>query len=287
MYKLPLPNYNTEDSLSLCIRSMRENRKALFEGARADMARAEQKYIECIQNQEIGQFSHSPCADHQVDNNKFKSLYRYLLLEEGGREVYEHLFSLTSHKFCPYCEYGIVGEVDHFLPRSTHPILAITPQNLIPSCERCNRKKLDFVSNDAEKIFLHPYFEETGADEWLKATVERVQPFVFQYKVVNPGCWPSAFFNRICYQFNLLDLNTIYSAQASAWLDEELDKLYDIRNKGGEDVLKRHLLELAEDRAQISTKSTRFKVWQIPAFKGLAYDTWFCSCGINEIFLLS
>lgn len=51
-------------------------------------------------------------------------------------------------RVCPVCdgtwmekgETGIVGSVDHFLPRSSYPALSMHPSNLLPICVVCNEK---------------------------------------------------------------------------------------------------------------------------------------------------
>ena len=39
---------------------------------------------------------------------------------------------------CPFCGIGTVSTLDHYLPKSKYPALAITPKNMIPACRDCN-----------------------------------------------------------------------------------------------------------------------------------------------------
>lgn len=70
-------------------------------------------------------------------------------------------FLTLENNICPYCDWyemelkGV--SVDHFLPKSKFPLLAIYPKNLVVSCGTCN----DRIKN--EKTFLpivHPYYKD-------------------------------------------------------------------------------------------------------------------------------
>jgi hypothetical protein len=61
-----------------------------------------------------------------------------------------HLINNLGIKVCPYCNRqftftvinknkSIRPEIDHFLPQHTHPLLALSFFNLIPSCSICNQ----------------------------------------------------------------------------------------------------------------------------------------------------
>jgi len=66
---------------------------------------------------------------------------------------------LTLESTCPYCDYHEMefdsASVDHFIPKSLYPLLAIFPKNLVVACTACN----DRIKK--EKLYLpimHPYF---------------------------------------------------------------------------------------------------------------------------------
>src|SRR5690606_17281824 len=73
---------------------------------------------------------------------------------------------------CPYCGFGEVSELDHFLPRSTYNALAIYPRNLIPCCHVCNHKKDTLAGCEPENQFPHVYLEEWPDDKFLFADVD-------------------------------------------------------------------------------------------------------------------
>ncbi|WP_209369540.1 HNH endonuclease [Priestia megaterium] len=76
---------------------------------------------------------------------------------------------LTLESTCPYCDYHEMefdsASVDHFIPKSQYPLLAIFPQNLVVACTACN----DRIKK--EKLYLpimHPYFD--NLDEYFYFT---------------------------------------------------------------------------------------------------------------------
>lgn len=71
---------------------------------------------------------------------------------------------------CPYCNRNFVkhievkgkkcsvkGQLDHFYPRSLYPYLAITRENLVPSCPTCNGISGKHDDDTKEKGVVNPY----------------------------------------------------------------------------------------------------------------------------------
>lgn len=72
-----------------------------------------------------------------------------------------------NHQKCSYCE-GIPSgsklRVDHFFPKKLYPELTLDWDNLLPSCENCNRHKSSHDTNtepiiNPSKIDPFPYFD--------------------------------------------------------------------------------------------------------------------------------
>jgi len=91
---------------------------------------------------------------------------------EEGWSAYE-LVSALDVSVCPYCNRSFITtlmkedeegkktrpELDHYYPKSRYPYLALSLNNLIPSCSVCNgslKGTVDFYEEDA----IHPYEEE-------------------------------------------------------------------------------------------------------------------------------
>ncbi|WP_176470294.1 HNH endonuclease, partial [Terribacillus saccharophilus] len=85
--------------------------------------------------------------------------------------------SITLESTCPYCDYHEMefdsSSVDHFVPKSRHPILAIYPKNLVVACSACNDRL------KKEKIRLpifHPYY--TNLDDYFYFTFKDEKIFI-------------------------------------------------------------------------------------------------------------
>ena len=80
-------------------------------------------------------------------------------------EILEELRRKHGLLFCPSCgESGKPGTLDHYLPKSEYPELAVVIANLTPMCSECQgRKGTDFQNAAGEKLFLHPYFDSINA----------------------------------------------------------------------------------------------------------------------------
>lgn len=78
-----------------------------------------------------------------------------------NRKYYEKILygdSITNN--CPFCEFESVQTLDHFIPKKKYPVFAITPENLVAMCSKCNQKKKEYTAETVEKLLLHPYFIE-------------------------------------------------------------------------------------------------------------------------------
>lgn len=78
-------------------------------------------------------------------------------------DLIKHVLDLQEGRPCPYCTLDSAGEIDHYLGRASHPEFSVFPQNLIPSCRRCNtpltrinksgiRRVLHFYDDPIEKL---------------------------------------------------------------------------------------------------------------------------------------
>jgi len=103
----------------------------------------------------------------EIKNIKFFFKDKYINLYDSIRnKLGEKLQQENEIFLCPYCQRNYVNviqensitikpDLDHFYPKAKYPFLAITLENLIPSCQVCNsrlKKEIDFY-----KIkHLHP-----------------------------------------------------------------------------------------------------------------------------------
>jgi hypothetical protein len=92
--------------------------------------------------------------------NSFLNLY---LSPKPGSAQGEMLQQLRGHDLtlCPACgELGAPNTLDHYLPKSLYPDFAVTPLNLFPMCDACQRAKDNKTGDSSSpRYFIHPYFD--------------------------------------------------------------------------------------------------------------------------------
>ncbi|MFN3354784.1 MAG: hypothetical protein ACK418_02025 [Pseudomonas sp.] len=98
-----------------------------------------------------------------IPNEKKKSL-KYLYTHPAlGSAQGIVLDDLNNHELnlCPACgEFGKPNTLDHYLPKGKYPHFSITPVNLFPMCDSCQKEKLEKTHTAIEpRLFLHPYFD--------------------------------------------------------------------------------------------------------------------------------
>jgi len=140
--------------------------------------------------------------------DELRGLYGRRVQSRTGscRWLYDKLFSSLSH--CPYCEYGEIYELDHFLPQSVYYDVSIYPKNLVPVCHPCNHKKLQKQPNGSGTYFLHPYFDQLPNIPWLFAAMSHEDGGpVLSYRVHLDQAVYGDLAQRLSYHFRELALN--------------------------------------------------------------------------------
>ncbi|CUJ06286.1 hypothetical protein [Achromobacter xylosoxidans] len=91
---------------------------------------------------------------------RFHTLYNSPQDGSAQKPILEKLRERTL-QLCPACgEDGTPNTLDHYLPKNGFPDYSITAANLFPMCDICQGKKLEqALSNNNERLFLHPYFD--------------------------------------------------------------------------------------------------------------------------------
>ncbi|WP_447902988.1 hypothetical protein [Pseudomonas serbica] len=103
----------------------------------------------------------------------FKTLYTHP--KEGSSQGVV-LKDLNDHELnlCPACgEFGKPNTLDHYLPKGKYPHFSITPVNLFPMCDSCQKEKLEKTNTLQEaRLFLHPYFDDFVERQIIHVVIE-------------------------------------------------------------------------------------------------------------------
>ena len=172
---LPMPAY---DNVRLVHKVIDERaagiNAAYFEGIRQEWSDRVAAYLE---NQ--GSPEHIPRWNAIPEARKTSFLNLYLTPNEDSTQG-KMLAVLKGHELtiCPACgELGRPNTLDHYLPKGKYPHFCVTPANLFPMCDACQKEKLEKTGTENEpRFFLHPYFDVFIGEQVI--SVEIQPPYV-------------------------------------------------------------------------------------------------------------
>ncbi len=105
--------------------------------------------------------------------NSFLNLYKS---PSDGAAQESILRQLRDHDLvlCPACgEAGRPNTLDHYLPKGKYPHFCVTPHNLFPMCDACQKEKQEKTGSIADpKFFVHPYFDVFVAENVIVLVIE-------------------------------------------------------------------------------------------------------------------
>ncbi|MFD1328854.1 hypothetical protein [Mycoplana ramosa] len=109
-------------------------------------------------------------------NVRKKSFLNLYLSPKEGAAQRLILDDLRDHDLtaCPACgEAGRPNTLDHYLPKTEYPHFCVTPHNLFPMCDACQKEKGIKTGDHADsRFFLHPYFDVFIAEQVLQLTIQ-------------------------------------------------------------------------------------------------------------------
>jgi len=281
MRKLKKPEDLPKDVFNTCISNMRENdlkrRLRLCESAIVD---ASIEFDLKASNAMLHTIAISNNVAGEVSVAEMENVYTQKMVPQDspGRIIYDKLISAPDFGRCPLCGQRIVSTLDHHLPKARYPALAVTPFNLVPSCQDCNKTKLAMTPIKSEEETLHPYYDNIEGDYWLYCRVVENNPVSLLYFVDPPGNWSEILRIRIENHFNVFHLAELYSTYAAEELANIYFSLQNLNQNKGENGVRNHLYEEAVSRAR-SLKNS----WQTAMYRALANSDWFCTGGFNSI----
>jgi hypothetical protein len=129
---------------------------------------------------------------------------------------------VLSTPMCPMCAERDPTTVDHVLPRKAWPEFSILPENLVPACDVCNRRKRDRVANTAgEALFINPYRDDLSEVGFLDASVDTSSgTAVVQFFIREAVGEDAQLLARAARHFEKLKLGELYRIKAIPEIQE-------------------------------------------------------------------
>lgn len=197
----------------------------------------------------------------------------YDQVQIGGRLAAYRNHLLASTDACPYCGFGELKDLDHYLPRSTYGELSIYPNNLIPSCGPCNNAKRTVVPGGAaDPGLIHPYFQVLPDLDFLMADVTfEGGSLSVQYRI-DPAMLAPDLAPKLQFQLDRLKLNQRYTAQINKFVSEQRTGILMLRDLGADKV---H--EFLQRNAASLARSFHRNDWRAALMRALADVPGFCA----------
>ncbi len=279
MRKITKPTDNSGDVFIECIEIVRNaNLKARLTATRNLIEEAATELDDKVTTGELHTVIRENIVNGNVTSKELADVYTYRMAKQGtpGRKIYDKLKIAAPYGICPLCSHRIVTTIDHYLPKTEYPRLSVVPINLVPSCSDCNKSKLTNYPTVSEEETLHPYYDDIENDLWLQATVNHSTPPTIQFIVVPHYDWEELLSDRVKFHFDSLELNSLYSAQATVELVQINYRLLMLHDSLGAEGVRNHLIEGAETRNHANINS-----WQAATYRAMAADQWFCDGGFK------
>lgn len=169
----------------------------------------------------------------------------YDLVQDGRRLASLRSALKLQAESCPYCGYGPIEELDHFLQRSHYKLFSIFPLNLVPCCGTCNRTKRRNPSAAPNEHQIHVYLEDISGYDFLRTKVN-ISPdsggLQVRYFVEQSEGMPNDVYSRLVHHLTEFGLEIRYEKQVNIFLGELGYSIKTSYEDGGSTALKRYLV---------------------------------------------
>lgn len=274
MKKLLKPDDLPVDVFDACISRIRDQElKTRLQRCRGEIESQSEVYDEKAEDTLLHEIESEESVSNLVSIEEMKKVYANRMAKKlaPGRVYYDKIMSIPEYGRCPLCNQRTVTTLDHYLPKSEFPALAVSPLNLVAACQDCNKTKSDVVPDSSEQETLHPYYDDVEGFNWIEARIDSREPLSFVFYVKDLQGHDAVLIERLKHHFATFKLNDLYSSHASeevANIEFVCKKLFD---SNGGDSVRSFLLESAESRQMVNLNS-----WQSVLYSCLAESDWYC-----------
>lgn len=98
---------------------------------------------------------------NDFDTNESNDLQGcYTIKTNAKDELIKNIISAQSKHFqnvCGYCLINTRNTIDHYIPETSLPVFSILAKNLLPCCNFCNQKKLEYWREGNSRAIIHLY----------------------------------------------------------------------------------------------------------------------------------
>ncbi|MBF6357904.1 HNH endonuclease [Nocardia higoensis] len=279
MWSLEPPKVTVHETASTCAEQIAN--QGLAErvlAARAQLTDNSAKLQYAARSDQLYLIDRTMCAVAELDDDELTDLYTNHLSRKRkrAREHYDAIMSGALDGLCSYCQYGIAKQLDHFVPKTRVPGLAIDPWNLVPSCADCNHRLRNTYASSPEGQLLHPYAMPV-VGRWLHAHVPIEQlPVNVEFFADPDAVLDDGLQKRIRNQFEVLGLAELYATVVSRELTTATRRLVRLFSDAETSVIRAHLREAAVERGMPDPNAHVAVMYE-----ALSESDWYCTEGFR------
>jgi len=162
MRALNRPVEDPKKVFSTCISIIRNaDLKSRLNSCTSLIGEAAMEFEDKLKIDELHTIAIETVVNKNVTAKELEKVYTFRMAKKNtpGREIYNKIILSAPEGICPFCSHRVVSTIDHYMPKTLFPRLSITPINLIPSCNDCNKLKSSLYPKDSNEAFIHPYFD--------------------------------------------------------------------------------------------------------------------------------
>ena len=283
MWRVQQPDFDVNQTFTTCISGVKDtvknnNLKTRFKGIRRAVITGSNEFQIYAKSGEMFRLAQHDNVDGTVSKKDMVGLYdgRFAKKNGPGRSLYTKIKLLPEHDRCPFCDHRDVSTLDHILPKTLFPVLAVTPLNLVGSCKDCNQAKGTQAPTTAADAVLHPYFDDVSDQTWMRARVIETDVCSVLFCVKQRDEWDDDKNARLKAQFETLGLNKLYASQAAQEMSGIRESLILKFKAGGSASVRQELNDQWQSR-----KAYRRNCWQTALYRALSLSDWYCEGGFR------
>lgn len=274
MWKIGQPTFSALHAFETCIKTISdEGLRGRLEESTVAVYGADNLYREAGEHQAFDDLTQSDFDLTVVTAGEMSNLYNRKMADKrsSARYIYDALMIASPQGKCPMCGHRDVTTLDHYLPKSSYPALAVNPVNLVPSCIECNKTKASNIS-----ATLHPYYDDIENDRWLWAEVVEGELAAIRFFVKPYGGWPNELSARVAHHFEVFRLAQLYAAQSARTISGIRHKLGVLSAVGGDVIVRAHLME-----EFVTWSAADINSWEAALYQALSESDWYCRSGFR------
>lgn len=205
--------------------------------------------------------------DKDAINSSFNKSFKEKMKTNELKKVYQECEGV-----CPYCGNEKIEEIDHYIPEKDYPEFILYPNNLIPSCNKCNKKKSNtFIDSKHERQFINFYYDNIDNIGFLSVKIDfdpvDIKKTTKVTYITDYSKIPDRYLRQIVEK-HFIHLNLIhrYEDAASNEISELFEMLQNQDNKNADHI------KIIGDGVIRGHKNTRLKKMGQDDWKYLLYE---------------